>query len=549
MVSELTAKTNPEHAGVDHYDAIVIGAGPSGLYQLHLLREKGLRVLAIETASGVGGTWFWNRYPGCRLHSESYTYQYFWSQELLDEWRWSEVFATQPELERYYNWVADKYDLRKDILFETKVEALTFDEAANEWEVRTDQGSTFRARVVAGTVGMLSAPIYPAAPGRDSFQGEAHHTATWPAEGVDFRGKRVAVIGTGASGVQIIPQIAKDAEHLTVLIRTPNYVLPLRNRPLDPEESGAMQASAPEIHKTISNTLFGFTWGPEPKPTTEYTAEELRAHYEQRWQEPGWAKIFGLPYDILLQEGPNKTYADFIIEKSRPRINDPALADKLMPKHPVMAKPADYDVENYYEVYNQENVTPVFLKENPIVAVTPTGIQLKDGHVDVDVIVYATGFEVLTGGFSRIDITGVGGKKLKDQWEEEIVTYLGLMAPDFPNFFIVGGPHGRAAQGNCPITFEVAGQWIADVTERLIKGEHARLEVEPAAAAKWGERIHQDSLTGVGARSEESSYAYQTNIEGGKPRFVASGIPLPEFNAKLQEIAEGGYTTGFILTR
>ncbi|WP_128375183.1 flavin-containing monooxygenase [Streptomyces cavernae] len=548
MVSALTAKTNPLHQGIDRYDAVVIGAGPSGLYELHLLREKGLRVLAIEAGGGVGGTWYWNRYPGCRLHSESYTYQYFWSEELLDEWQWSEVFAGQPELERYYNLVADKYDLRKDILFDTRVEALTFDESADEWQVRTDQGNTVRARAVVATVGMLSAPIYPDVPGLDSFEGQAHHTSRWPHEGVDFRGKRVAVIGTGASGVQVIPQIAKDAAHLSVLVRTPNYVLPLRNRPLDAAESADLRARANEIHDRISSTMLGFTWSPEPKPTTDYTPEELRAHYEKRWQEPGWAKVFGLPHDILLEDGPNKTYADFILEKSRPRIHDAELAEKLMPKHAVMAKPADYDIDNYYEVFNQDNVDAVFVQDNPIEAITPTGIRLRDGRLDVDVIVYATGFEVHTGAFKRIDIIGAGGVKLKEVWNDKVVTYLGLMAPGFPNLFLVGGPNGRAASGNCPIAFEVAGEWIADTTQRLVKGGYARLEADPVAAQEWGRRIEQDGQTGVGARSEVSSYAYGTNVAGHKRQFLAASIPLPEFNTTLREIAEADFTTGFILS-
>ncbi|WP_067673117.1 flavin-containing monooxygenase [Nocardia miyunensis] len=548
----MTTSTVPEEAthrgeADDHYDAIVVGAGQAGLYALHLLRERGLRARAIDAASGVGGTWFWNRYPGARLHSESHSYQYFFSEEMLREWDWSEMFAGQPELERYYNRVADVLDLRKDIELETRIDSLTFDETRDEWIVATNTGKTYAAKVVIAATGLFSAaPIFPDAPGRERFKGEAHHTARWPKEPVSFAGKKVVVIGTGSTGVQVIPNAARDAERVTVLMRTPNWVVPLNNRPIPPEEMAEIRRGYPELLDWLNSTYGGFLHGFQPKTTKEYTEEELHALYEEQWRKTGFAKWFGMPADVLFDEDANTHYARFIEGKIRPRLDDPNVADMLIPKHPFGAKPVDCETLDYYEVYNQDNVDLVSVVDHPIQEFTETGIRLDDREIEADLIVFATGFEAFVGALNRIDITGLDGQKLKDTWADGPKTLMGVQVSGFPNLFLIGGPHGKGGHGNSPRCADQPLQWIADLARKVVNEGIRRIDPEPEAQEAWTEKVQSSAEGSILAKAR--SYLFSDNIPGRKRTYVAYSGALRDFVNGLEESAANGYQ-GFRIVR
>lgn len=553
MSTETTeTSATSESVASNHYDAIIIGAGAAGMYELLLLRRRGVRARILEAGSGVGGTWYWNRYPGARLHSESHSYQYFFDKELLDSWDWSELFAGQPELERYFNTVADKHDLKKDIEFDTTVESLEFDETTNDWTVRTDGGKVFTAHVIISATGPLSAPIYPAVPGREIFQGESYHTARWPDKEVDFRGKRVVVIGTGSTGVQLIPKVAREVAHLTVMMRTPNWVIPLNNRPIDKAEMEDIRSRYDELHEYLQGTFGGFIHDPEKKPTTEYTAEELRERFETAWEGPGFAKWFGLPYDILSDEAANKVYCDFIAEKIRERVKDPAIAEMLTPRHPFGAKPVECesagyagDGYGYYEVFNQDNVELVSVADDPITEVVSGGIRTGSRYFEADIIIYATGFEAFVGSLNNIDVTGVGGQKLRDRWADGPVTLLGLAVSGFPNFFMVGGPHGKGGHGNSTRCAEGPLEWIADLTAKITNEGIARVEADAEAEARWTEHVNESGNNALVAKAK--SYLFGDNVPGRKRAYVAYLGALPEFVSRLEEIKSKDYE-GFVIT-
>lgn len=537
----------------NHYDAIIIGAGPAGMYELLLLRQRGVRARILEAGSGVGGTWYWNRYPGARLHSESHSYQYFFDKDLLDSWDWSELFAGQPELEKYFNAVADKHDLKKDIEFDTRVEALEFDERTNNWTVRAENGKVFSAHVIVSATGPLSAPIYPPVPGRETFTGESHHTARWPEKDVDFTGKRVVVVGTGSTGVQVIPKIARQAAHLTVLMRTPNWVIPLNNRPIDKSEMDSIRNGYDGFHEYLQGTFGGFIHDVDRKPSTDYTPEGLRERFETAWEGPGFTKWFGLPYDVLGDEGANQQYCDFIAEKIRERVKDPATAALLTPHHPFGAKPVECesagyagDGYGYYEVFNQDNVELVSVADDPITEVVEGGIRTASRLFDADIIVYATGFEAFVGSINRIDITGVGGQRLRDRWADGPVTLLGLQVSGFPNFFMVGGPHGKGGHGNSTRCAEGPLEWIADLTEKITEESIARVEADPEAEAQWTDHVNESGNNSIVSKAK--SFLFGDNVPGRKRAYVAYLGALPEFVDRLQAVKAKGYE-GFVITR
>ncbi|WP_067673137.1 flavin-containing monooxygenase [Nocardia miyunensis] len=547
MTTETLPAPDADHAPTtDRYDAIVIGAGPAGLYELYLLRQKGLDVRVIEAGSGVGGTWYWNRYPGCRLHSESVTYQYFFSEEMLAHWDWSEVFAGQPELERYFDKVADIYDLRRDIEFETRVVSMTFDEDTDDWTLVTDTGKTFTAHVVVSATGMLSAPIYPDVPGRESFRGEAYHTARWPKDEVSFANKKVVVVGTGSSGVQIIPQIAATADHLTVLMRTPNWVIPLNNRAIEQDELTDLRTRWPELHEKLKNTTGGFLHDVDPTPTTSYSPEELLERYEKAWAGTGFTKWFGMPVDVLTDEKANRHFAEFIAEKVRRRLADPKIADLLIPQHLYGVKPVECESGNYYEVYNQDNVELVPVAQDPIQEITPTGIRTGSREIDADVIVFATGFEAFVGALNRIEITGVGGRTLRKNWADGPETYLGVQVAGFPNLFMIGGPHGKGGHGNSPRCAEGPLEWIADLTEKITTESIKRVEPDPRAQAEWTKHVYETGNASFVAKGK--SYLFGDNVPGRKRAYVAYIGSLPEFVSRLRTVAANDYE-GFVITR
>ena len=480
------------------FDAIIIGAGISGLYQLYRLRKLGMRVRVFEAGTGVGGTWYWNRYPGARFDSESYSYSYSFSQELLDEWNWSEHFAAQPETLRYLNHVADKFDLRRDIQFSSRVTAAHWQETTRTWHVTLEDGSRHTARFLITAIGPLSAPTMPTIEGVETFQGQSCHSARWPHEPVRFEGKRVAVIGTGATGVQTIQEVAKTAGHLTVFQRTPNWCAPLHNSRIDAQEMAQIRAGYPEMFRRCQETFACFLHTPDPRRTFDVTPQEREAFWEKLYAERGFGIWQGNFRDILVDREANAALSDFVARKIRQRVKDPAIAEKLIPKNHGFGTRRVPLETRYYEVYNQPNVRLVDINETPIERITPTGIKTSDSEYAFDIIIYATGFDAITGSFDRIDIRGVAGLRLTDKWAGGPQTYLGVLVEDFPNMMMLIGPH--TALGNIPRSIEYNVEWVTGLVRFAQEQGLTRVEATEAGVASWTD--HVKSL-GVGLLSNE----------------------------------------------
>jgi cation diffusion facilitator CzcD-associated flavoprotein CzcO len=532
--------TVKENGIVKEYDAIVIGAGVAGLYQLYRLRQAGLSVRLYEDGSGVGGTWYWNRYPGCRFDSESESYGYSWSPELLQEWDWKEHYSGQPENERYLNYVADKFDLRRDIQFNSHVTSAIYDERAHRWDVGLENGQKLRAQFLVAAVGILSARYTPPFEGIDSFKGESFHTSRWPKEKVDFTGKRVGVIGTGATAVQLIPIIAKEVGHLTVFQRTPNYCAPLRNSLVDEETQRHFKATYPEIHKKIRETPAGFVHDFDRRRTFEVPKEERLKVYEELWAAPGFKKWLGNFRDIMTDRTANEDFAEFVRDKIRARVKDPVVAEKLVPKgYPFGAKRVPLETE-YYEAYNRPNVVLVDIKEDPIERITPKGIKTSQREYEFDVIIYATGFDAITGALTRIDIHGEGGQTLKDKWTEGIRTYLGLQTAGFPNLFIAT----NTAFCNYTVCAESIVEWIADCIRYIRAKDYSSIAPTPEAEGAWMDHVNE-----VGSRTlltASNGWFIGGNIPGKPRNILLYANPAPSYRAKCSEVSAKGYE-GFAL--
>jgi cation diffusion facilitator CzcD-associated flavoprotein CzcO len=540
----MSVKPHPSHpvpvAPALDFDVIVIGAGISGMYQLYRLRELGLRVRVFEAGTGVGGTWYWNRYPGARFDSESYSYGYSFSQELLDEWNWSEHFAGQPETLRYLNHVADKFDLRRDIRFSSRVTAAHWKEATRHWDVTLEDGSRHATRFLVTAIGPLSAPTMPRIEGVESFKGLSCHTARWPKEPVSFEGKRVAVIGTGATGVQTIQEVAKTAGHLTVFQRTPNWCAPLHNGKITEEEQQRIKAGYPEMFARCQETFACFLHTPDPRGTFEVTAEEREAFWEKLYGDKGFGIWQGNFRDMLTDRKANAAISDFVARKIRQRVKDQTVAEKLIPKNHGFGTRRVPLETRYYEVYNQPNVRLVDIKETPIERITPTGLETSDARYEFDIIVYATGFDAITGSFDRIDITGVDGLKLKDKWQGGPQTYLGVLVEDFPNMMMLIGPH--TALGNIPRSIEYNVDWVTGLIRHAVDGGLTRIEATAEGVADWTN--HVKSL-GVGLLSNEIDSwmtGINRNIDGKDTRIIArySGS-APAYRERCDRVAADGY--------
>ena len=522
------------------YDVIIIGAGISGLYQLYRLRQLGMRVRVFEAGTGVGGTWYWNRYPGARFDSESYSYSYSFSQELLDEWNWSEHFAAQPETLRYLNHVADKFDLRRDIQFRSRVTAAHWQETTRTWQVILEDGSHQTARFLITAIGPLSAPTMPRIEGVETFQGQSCHTARWPHEPVRFEGKRVAVIGTGATGVQTIQEVAKTAGHLTVFQRTPNWCAPLHNSRIDAQEMAQIRAGYPEMFRRCQETFACFLHTPDPRGTFEVTPEEREAFWEKLYAERGFGIWQGNFRDILVDRAANAAISDFVARKIRQRVKDPVIAEKLIPKNHGFGTRRVPLETRYYEVYNQPNVRLVDINETPIERITPTGIKTSDSEYAFDIIIYATGFDAITGSFDRIDIRGADGLRLKDKWAGGPQTYLGVLVEGFPNMMMLIGPH--TALGNIPRSIEYNVEWVTGLVRFAQEQGLTRVEATEAGVASWTD--HVKSL-GVGLLSNEIDSwmtGINRNVEGKQTRIIArySGS-APAYRARCDEVAANLY--------
>jgi len=529
---------------VEQFDAIIIGAGISGLYQLIRLRELGLAVRVYETGSGVGGTWYWNRYPGARFDSESYTYGYSFSEELLQEWDWKEHFSGQPENERYLNYVADKFDLRRDIQFNANVAAATYDKKGNYWEVRLTDGARSRARFLITAVGILSAQNIPAFAGIESFKGESFHTSRWPKERIDFTDKRVGVIGTGATAVQLITEIAKEVGHLTVFQRTANYCAPLRNGPIDPETQARIKASYPEIFKRTRETFAGFIHDFDPRSLFEVSPEERQARFEELWAQPGFSKWLGNFRDIMSNKEANEIFGEFVRQKIRERVKDPVVAEKLVPKdHRFGTKRVPLE-SGYYEQFNRDNVLLVDLRQSPIERITPKGVKTSDAEYELDIIIYATGFDAVTGPLTRIDIRGEGGQSLKDKWADGPSTYLGIQSAGFPNLITLVGPHNGATFCNMPRCIEQNVEWATDCIRYMREQGFERIAASEQAEKAWTEHVNE--LAAGTLLSETASWFFGANIEGKKRTVLMYLGGAKAYRTKCDEVAAKGYE-GFVL--
>lgn len=526
---------------VQDLDAVVIGAGFAGLYMLHYLRDRlGLRAVAFEAGDGVGGTWYWNRYPGARCDSESYFYSYSFSHELEQEWKWSTKYPEQPEILRYLEHVADRFDLRRDIRLATRVTAACFDEETILWEVHTDTGDVVRARFFISAAGCLSAANVPRIPGLDRFQGRWYHTGRWPAGGVDFSGQRVGLIGTGSTGIQATPVIAEQAAHLWVFQRTPNYSIPARNFPMTPARDREIKSSYREIRRKCRESFAGFPYEVNRKSALEVTPEERTATFERLWAEEGGFKfLYGSFYDLLRSQEANDTAAEFIREKIRQTVKDPAVAERLCPKdHPYGTKRPPIDTD-YYQTFNRENVTLVDLRESPIEEITAAGIRTGEQEYPLDMIVFATGFDAMTGSILRMDIRGRKGVRLADRWAEGPRTYLGLAVAGFPNMFVVTGPGSPSVLANMPMAIEQHVEWIGRcIAEVDARGVHG-IEPTEAAEEQWAEQVAAAVNETLYAKA--NSWYLGANIPGKKRVFMPYVGGFARYEAICNQVAEHGY--------
>ena len=531
---------SPPDSAVD-YDAIIIGAGLSGMYQLYRLRELGLRVRVFETGTDVGGTWYWNRYPGARFDSESYSYGFSFSKELLDEWEWSEHFAGQPETLRYCRHVADKFDLRRDIQFRSRVTAAIYQDDTRSWRITLEDGSQHTCRFLVTAIGPLSTPTLPRIEGRESFRGEAFHTARWPKTPVDFAGKRVAVIGTGATGVQTIQTIASEVGHLTVFQRTPNWCAPLHNGKIDAATQAKIKAGYPEMFARCQETFACFIHTPDPRSAFEVSDEEREAFYEKLYGERGFGIWQGNFRDILIDRKANATISEFVARKIRERVRDPRIAEKLIPKNHGFGTRRLPLETFYYEAYNRDNVELVDITETPIERITADGIKTSEKEFEFDIIIYATGFDAITGSFDKIDFRGADGVRLKDAWKGGPETYLGLMVQGLPNMMMIMGPH--TALGNIPRSIEYSVDWITGLIRFARDRGLTRLEATPDGVKDWTDHV---KALGVGLLSNEVDSwmtGINRNVEGKQTRIIArySGS-APAYRARCDEVAAKGYS-------
>lgn len=525
------------------YDAIVIGAGVSGLYAIHRLRESGLSVRAFEAGSGVGGTWYWNRYPGARFDSESYSYQYAFSRELFDEWQWSEQFAGQPEIERYLNFVADRFQLREDIELNARIEHAAFDERERLWTIETQDGRTARARFVVAATGFLSAPQPPDYPGVDDFAGLSVHSARWPKEGIDFTGKRVGIIGSGPTAVQIIQSIAGEAERLTVFQRTANWCTPLRNRTLAEAEQRELASQAEEIVDLCKRTFAGFIHDMDERASTEVASKAERlAKYQELYERGGFALWFANYNDMFTNRAFADEVSEFLAGKIRERVRDPATAEKLIPKnHPYGTKRPPGE-KNYYEVFNQDNVELVDLRATPVERITASGVETTDQSFELDVLIHATGFQSLTGALLRMDIRGEGGQTLREKWANGPRTSLGVQIAGFPNFFVTSGPHHPAVFCNATRCAETAVDWIVECIDYLRREGHSTIQPTVDAEEAWTQHCY-DSVKGLIIDDMRDSWFFGNNNPENKEekRFLLWAGSVPTFHETFAEVSSKGY--------
>src|SRR5262245_39461165 len=534
---------SPTSIAKKDFDAIIIGAGFSGLYMLHSLRDKlDLNVTVFEAGDGVGGTWYWNRYPGARCDSDSYVYCYTFDQNLLHEWNVSEHFPEQDEILRYLEHCVKRFDLKPDIQFSKRVVEVAFDEDTKLWTVRTDKGDVARAPFVITAVGALSTANMPPFKGLSSFKGKRYHTSQWPHDGVDFTAKRVGVIGTGATAVQAIPEIAQQAKHLTVFQRTPAFCVPARNGRVDPEVTRDRKADYDGIRQRIKNSFFGFELNFMPKSVLEATPEECEREFDRMWDAGGFAFWLANYQDMFFSKEANEVIADYLKRKIRSTVNDPVVADKLTPKnYPYGTKRQPLDT-NYFETFNKKNVLLVDAStDGPIEEITPDGIRAGGKDYPLDIIVIATGFDALTGPLKKLGIKGRGGRMLAQEWEHGPQTYLGLVAAGYPNLFMITGPQSPSVLSNMPVSIEQHVEWITECIAHMRRNKLATIEATAQAQDAWG--AHVTEVVSATLMPTANSWYMGANIDGKARRFLPYLGPegVGGYRRKCSEIAEKGY--------
>ena len=524
------------------YQAIVIGAGVAGIYQIKRLADLGVRATVLDANADLGGTWYNNRYPGARFDSESYTYSYSFSKEVLDEWHWTERFAPQPETLAYLNFVTDKFELRQYMQFGCRVESMMFDDDDNIWTLRLDDGRQLTTRFIISGVGVLSTPTLPKIEGMDSFKGTSFHASQWPHKPIDLTGKRVAVIGSGATAIQLIPEVAKVATRLTVFQRRANWAAPLNNAPISESEMATIRERYDEIFAACARSPGGFEHEPDRRGFYDVSPAQRRELWDKLYDEPGfgiWLQNFT---EIFFDEKANAEFSEYIADRIRQRVNDPVLAERLIPKdHGFGIQRVPLET-GYFETYNRDNVVLVDSAETPIVRITPTGLETSDGHFEFDVIVYATGFDAFTGAFDQIDIQGTGGERLRDRWATGPETYLGAMVSGFPNFLMLVGP--QTAASNFPRGAELSVNWVTPFLEHMWAHGHQRFDVDEAAETQWVEHV-KDMYKGMLLRNAKSWFTgYNSNLEGhehGNMRYNIYNGGGPRYAKMLSDVADNDY--------
>jgi acetone monooxygenase len=530
----------PATTNARDFDAIIIGAGIAGLYQLHLLRKLGLKVMSIEAGAGVGGTWYWNCYPGARVDSQSYSYQYWFSEELIDEWNWSERFPAQPETEAYLNFVADKLELRKDILFNTRVTSANWNETSGRWEINTKQGDSFTARFFVSCAGTLSAPSSPPFPDQEKFKGIVAHTSRYPREGLDLNGKKVGVVGTGATGIQVIQTVASEVGELKAFQRTPQYGVAMRNPMYNDEDRARHKRNAESLRARVNSTFSGFTFDLDNGSWYDHTPENRLEILEKVWADGSLYMWLGTFPEVLTDDEVGQQVSDFVRDKIRARVDDPDVAEKLLPREFTFGTYRVPLERGYYDAFNRDNVELVDVSAEPIEGFTERGLKTTAKEYDLDVIILATGFDAGTGSLTRMNIVGREGVSLTKLWGEDIRSTLGLQVDGFPNLFTVAGPLAPStAFCNMTTCLQQQVEWITDCIAWLLEQGHHSIEPSRQKQDEWVE--HHDELAAATLLPRTNSWYTGANIEG-KPRRLLSYIGgVNTYRDICDEIKEGGY--------
>jgi cation diffusion facilitator CzcD-associated flavoprotein CzcO len=526
------------------YEAVVIGAGVAGIYQIKCLVELGVHATVLEAAGGLGGTWYNNRYPGARFDSESYTYGYSFSKELLNEWHWKERFSSQPENLRYLNYVADKFDLRQYMQFNCRVESAEFDETANLWRLRLNDGRELSCRFLFMALGLLSIPTLPKLEGMDSFKGRSFHTFHWPHEGVELAGKHVGVIGTGATAIQVIGEIADQVAELTVFQRRPNWAAPLNNGPISPEEMDEIRARFDQIFATCARTPGGFEHQPDRRGFYQVSREERLKLWDRLYDGRGFGIWLANFREIFMDEAANAEFSEYIAERIRRRVKDPATAQKLIPRdHGFGVQRVPLET-NYFEAYNRPNVHLVDISATPLVRVTETGLRTTERDYPLDIIVYATGFDAITGAYDHIDIRGLSGQRLKDKWKDGPSTFLGMMTHGFPNMLMPAGPQSGSASTNYPRGIETGVNWCTDLLQHIRAAGHVRFDPTAEAEARWTRHVTQMYSTMLMRKAKSWFTGYNSNVAGhehGRIRYFVYNGGTPKYVSIINQVASSSY--------